>query len=141
MFLSNCSYISQWLENGTNPFYHKEVGKGKFPSLREKQPPTEITREFTKDGRKGEVKLKTTEGKPKEKSRTHPGPRSVLEPQGPSRISIPSEVLACKGYRCSFCDRQICQLLWHQNTADLSWCLPLLLQSICSRWALEMPWW
>lgn len=58
-------------------------GKANSLPSRKKKTPTEITRQFTKDGQKGEVKLKTMEAKTKEKSGTHPGPR--MDPVGPQQ--------------------------------------------------------
>lgn len=93
------------------------AGKREVDSLfsRKINPLAEIIREFTNDKQKGEAKLKEMAAQPKEKSRTHPAPRSGPESWGHSRTCRPSEVLVGKGSCCSFCDRQICQLLWHKT--------------------------
>lgn len=88
---------------------------GTFPFFsRERNPFTKFTREFTKDKQQGEAKLKAMAAKPKEKSRTHPGPRHGPDPCGPS------EVLIGKGSCCSFCGTALPVTL-AQNTAHLHW--------------------
>lgn len=98
---------------------------------RKSNPPTEIIREFTKDGRK-EVKLKTTEQNQRRSQGLTQVPGVVWSPRAPAGSVQPPRCSLAEGTCCLFCDRQICQWHWHQNTAELSWGLPLLLQSVCS---------
>lgn len=78
----------------------------RFPFLKERNPLTGITREFTKDEQKGKAKWKAKAAKPKEKSKIHPGVRSGLESWGHSRHCGPSKGLIG--------ERSCCSFLWHR---------------------------